>query len=526
MEILRTQNLSFKYPNSNVFAINNVNISINKGEFVVICGESGCGKTTLLKLIKNELAPHGDLEGHINFFGIEHNYEIGYVFQNPESQIVTDKVWHELAFGLENINMPASQIRLRVAEMANYFGISDWFRKDTDKLSGGEKQMLNLASIMVMQPKILILDEPTGQLDPIAATDFITTIQRLNRDFGITIIIAEHRLEQLFPIADRILFMENGKAEAFDTPLNISNYLKNNKMNKALPCAVRIFEELNLDGVCPMTVRECRDILENNFEPDECEISIPSSKTDIALKFDNLWFRYEKNADDILRGINAEIYKEEFICIVGSNGVGKTTLLNVISGLEKPYRGKIKYDRDCKIGYLPQNPMDLFIKDSVYDDLQDYCKRLSLDPKEADKVCKNLGIDNLINRHPHDLSGGEAQKCGLAKVLLNNPSILLLDEPTKGLDAVSKHAIANIIYSLKNSGVSVIAVTHDLEFAAEYADRCGMIFDGEILEIDIPQRFFAQNSFYTTAANRIARNMFINAVTVKDVVEICRKQMK
>lgn len=215
MALLQIENLSFRYPKSERLALDSVTLNIHAGDFVVVCGESGCGKTTLLKLLKRELAPAGEKNGSISYNELLQEeldprvsaHEIGYVLQNPDNQIVTDKVWHELAFGLENLGIPTQVIRRRVGEMASYFGIQDWFRRNTDELSGGQKQLLNLAAVMVMQPKILILDEPTSQLDPIAAADFIATLQKLNRELGLTILLVEHRLEEVFPIADKVLFM-------------------------------------------------------------------------------------------------------------------------------------------------------------------------------------------------------------------------------------------------------------------------------------------------------------------------------
>ena len=285
MEILRIENLSFRYPNAKSNAIDGVSLSINDGDFVVVCGESGCGKTTLLKLLKSELAPVGEKSGKIFYCGKEQEMldpkssasQIGYVLQNPDNQIVTDKVWHELAFGLENMGVDSDIIRRRVGEMASYFGIHEWFRKKTDELSGGQKQLLNLAAIMVMQPKILILDEPTSQLDPIAASDFIATLHKLNRELGLTIILVEHRLEEVFPIADKVLLMDSGKALLFDVPEAIGRKLlkahSDHRMLCALPSAVRIFTALGIEDECPLTVKEGRDFLERHFEANNaCKI--------------------------------------------------------------------------------------------------------------------------------------------------------------------------------------------------------------------------------------------------------------
>ncbi len=553
MEILRIENLSFRYPETDKYALKNINLSINSGDFVVVCGESGCGKTTLLKLLKRELSPIGEKTGTVYYNGIlledlsnkESASEIGYVLQNPDNQIVTDKVWHELAFGLENLRFPTDVIRMRVGEMASYFGIQDWFRKNTDELSGGQKQLLNLAAVMVMQPKILILDEPTSQLDPIAASDFIATLQKLNRELGLTVILVEHRLEDVFPVADKVLLLEKGELLLFDRPENIGTALKNlsqdHPMLSGMPTAVRIFGALNKNGKCPLTVKEGRDFLEENFTPEKSP-SVPDeniSDTDIAIELKNVWFRYEKDLPDVLKGTSIQVHKGELYCLLGGNGTGKTTALNVISGLNKAYRGKVlingKPIKDYRgnslyrnmLAFLPQNPQTVFIKDNISDDFAEILEALEIPKAKREEkikaISEKIGITHLLNKHPYDLSGGEQQKCAIAKMLLLEPQILLLDEPTKGLDAHSKQELKKILNELLNEGLTVLAVTHDVEFAAETAHRCALFFDGEILSANIPQKFFAENNFYTTAANRMARSLWKYAVTTEQVVSRCKE---
>lgn len=547
MEILKIEGLSFKYPTSDVEAISSIDLTVNSGEFIVVCGESGCGKTTLLKLLKKELAPFGEQQGKIIYNGKdlkdlterESASEIGYVLQNPDAQIVTDKVWHELSFGLENMGVPTSIIRRRVGEMASYFGIQDWYRSKTDDLSGGQKQLLNLASIMVMQPKLLILDEPTSQLDPIAASDFIATLQKLNRELGLTIILVEHRLEEVFPIADKVLVMENGGIAFFDTPKNIGRLLPDNhKMIDGLPSATRIFNSLKIHDQCPLTVKEGRDFLEKHFRGNN-SISIKEyvhSKNE-AVRLKNVWFRYSKDGEDILKDIEMTVYEGEIFSILGGNGTGKSTALKVISGLEKPYTGKIfingkaikEYGKNLyknNLAFLPQNPQNVFLKDTVFEDMESILE-VSDVPKNQWKdsinsVLEKLEIGHLAEKHPFDLSGGEQQKCALAKLLLTKPKILLLDEPTKGFDAFSKKKLREILMQLKNDGITIIIVTHDVEFAAFNSDRCALFFDGEILAAEIPQKFFSENNFYTTAANRMARGLFPYAVTCDEVVNCCK----
>ncbi len=533
MEILALQNLSFRYPTEAENTLSDISLSIEEGEFCVLCGGSGSGKTTLMKLIKRELAPHGTLSGKIFFCGKEQSSlsaresaaDIGYVLQNPEAQVVTDKVWHELSFGLENLGYDADYIRLRIGEMANYFGIAHMFRAGTAHLSGGQKQLLSLAAVMAMSPKLLLLDEPTSQLDPIAAADFIATLKKINRELGTTIIIAEHRLEELFPAADKVAVMENGSLLAFGTPREVCLICAESKISLGFPTAPRIWRRLGGKGEAPLTVREGRKFLadfgmEHLAQNAPCENEKAKASAP-ALTLSEIFFRYEKNSADILRGATLDLREGEFFCLLGANGAGKTTVLRASAGLLKPYRGKVQ-TRGKRAVLLPQNVQNVFIKNTVREDIEDMLATCGTAkeqiPANATEIAEKLSISHLLSKHPYDISGGEAQKCALAKVLAAEPQILLLDEPTKAVDPAAKRELARIIRGLCAGGVAVLAVTHDVEFAAENADRCALFFDGEILASAPPQTFFSANNFYTTAASRISRGIIENAVTVEDIV--------
>lgn len=541
MEIFNIKDLDFTYPLKEKKAINNVNLKINKGEFLTICGKSGCGKTTLIKHLKSVLTPHGTKKGKILFNGIDINnisqedqaQKIGYVLQNPEQQVVTDKVWHELAFGLESLSYDKHKIRLKVAEMASYFGIQNWFHKLVSELSGGQKQLLNLASIMAMSPEVLILDEPTAQLDPIGAVDFLETVKKINRDFGTTIIITEHRLEDVFPITDRVIVMDSGEIIADDSPREVSKILRNirHEMFTAMPSTIRIFGEID-SNLAPLTIREGRNMIEDYFHNREINYrTVPIKKQDKkkeVIRVKEVNFRYEKKGKDILSNLNLTVYKGELYAIVGGNGTGKTTTLSIISGIRRPYCGKIKI-AGKKCVTLPQNPECLFVKKTVYEDLRDIISDKKLDKeaieKKINKIAKLVHIQDFFNSHPYDLSGGEQQRVALGKVLLLDPDILLLDEPTKGLDAHFKIEFARILDKLKATGVTILMVSHDIEFCANYADRCGLFFDGSIVTENTTNKFFSGNSFYTTSSNRMTRCVFDNAITVKDVVNLWKKNI-
>ena len=547
MEILTLKNLSFLYPESDRKAIENISLSVREGEFIVICGRSGCGKTTLLRLLKNELAPVGKREGEILFCGKAMDEVdartsarcIGFVAQNPESQTMTDKVWHELAFGMENLGYGADEMRLRAGELANYFGINGWLHSDTATLSGGQKQLLALAAVMTLSPKVLLLDEPTSQLDPIAASGFISTLQKINRELGMTVILSEHRLEEVFPIADRVVVMDEGKIVCSDTPQRVCELLGNDPISAGFPSAARIFSGLEGRGKCPLTVREGREFL-SSFEKKSLPIEEKSRPDEVAFSMKNVWQRYERNSPDILKGADIEVLRGEIFSLLGGNGSGKTTLISVIAGVEKAYRGKItilgknikKYGAELHrgtIAMLPQDVSTVFIKNTVRDDLFDICRAVGCGKNDAEKkiadICAELSITEVLSRHPYDLSGGEGQGAALAKILLTEPKILLLDEPTKGIDAFAKQTLMAILRRLSDGGVTVLIVTHDTEFAAEISGRCAMLFDGKVISPSCPQRFFGKNNFYTTSASRISRGIFENTVTAEQVIALGKEEI-
>jgi energy-coupling factor transport system ATP-binding protein len=563
VERYRIENLTFAYPNREKPALDGVNLTVRRGEFLALCGVSGCGKTTLLRHLKPVLTPHGARSGEIFFEGApislldsrEQSARIGFVMQSPENQIVTDKVWHELAFGPESLGSPQEEIRLRVAEMASFFGIQTWFYKNVTELSGGQKQLLNLASVMTMQPEVLLLDEPTSRLDPIAASEFIAIIGKINRELGVTVLLSEHRPEEVFPLCDRVVVMDEGRIVADGAPASVGAALRESghDMFYAMPVPMRIWAATGADGACPVTVRDGRDWLSRRSAggglPEAqaspagghapaasaggARASAGASSAPPAIELRDLWFRYEKNAPDVIKGLSFKAHGGAITAILGGNGTGKTTALSLIAGVNKPYRGKVRIEGEALeslsgrlfaglLGVLPQNPQALFVHKSVEADLLEMLSGTKLSKEEKRRRVAGVSalceLDELLSVHPYDLSGGEQQRAALAKVLLLRPRILLLDEPTKGLDAAFKRVFAGILKRLASAGVAVVLVSHDIEFCAEYADSCALFFDGGIVASGAPRDFFSGNGFYTTAANRMARDKLPKAVTPGDVI--------
>ena len=528
MEILSCENVAFKYNESIDYAISDCTFSVKKGEKIMLCGASGSGKSTLLRLLKRELSPRGELSGNITLMGKDRSElsdresaeKIGFVMQSPDSQTVCDKVSAELAFGLESFGVKSGELQSRVGEMAAFFGIEPLYDRDISTLSGGQKQLVALCSVMVTDPDILLLDEPTAQLDPVAARELLGILDRLNKEMGVTIIIAEHDPEELFDSCDKILYLAKGKTEFFGTPDLTAKYFVENALEGFLPETAKAFA-----GLCddlPLNVRQGRAKLEKLGVSDipKQAVTTAESTEPYALQCKNLWQRYEKNSPDILKGCDLGIRKGECYGLLGSNGGGKSTLLRVICGLCKPYMGAVslfgKKQKAYKNGslfremlaFLPQEPVTMFVKESVREDLLQ-----SGDKAAVENVAQRIGIEHLLDRHPWDLSGGEIQKCAFAKILLADPKIIVLDECTKGMDSFAKKALGDTLLSLKAEGRTILLVTHDLEFAAQYCDRCGLLFDGKIAAENNAVEFFSHNRFYTTAAARLTRGFFSGAVT-------------
>ena len=516
------RDLSFTYPKQNKPALCDISMDIPAGKISLICGVSGSGKSTLLRRLKTCLADHGEQTGEILFFGeplrnIDERTQaerIGFVFQNPDDQFVSDKVFHELAFGPESLGMRQDKMRVAVSEMASYFGLSDIFMKNASELSGGQKQLVDLAAAVVTHPDVLILDEPTSSLDPIAAAELLNTLRSLNEELGLTIIMTEQRLEQALPMADMLAVLDDGRLIACDTPKAAVKGLQGLDIFDSMPSAVRIFSSLGADDI-PLNIREGRARLADmnlrpmKFSPPESDIS-----GDELIKVKDCWFRYGREEPDVLRGLSLTLHKNEICALVGANGSGKSTTVGLISGRLRPFKGKV-ISSAKRISVLPQDPRELFACETAIDELREMCNT----EDKINSIVDFLHLGDVLNRHPFDLSGGQQQRLALGKVLLTEPDVLLLDEPTKGMDGHFKLAFGDMLRLLRGRGLAILLVSHDIEFCAEYADSCALLFRGEMTACGETHALFSENFFYTTAAAKLARGYIDGAVTSGEVVQ-------
>ena len=584
MPIIEFKNFSFAYPDKNENTIENIDFKIDEGEFVVMYGPTGSGKSTILRQIKRQIKPYGKSSGEILYFGknideideLTSVCEIGFVFQNPESQLVADTVWHELAFSLENIGLKTEDMRKKIGEMACFFGLENLLDKSVHELSGGQKQIVNLCSVLLLQPKVLILDEPISQLDPINAREFLKIIYQLIRDFDITVILSEHRLEDVYFLADKIVVIDDGRVKYDGVPDAVAISSRNDEnLKDFLPELSKLYfryeTDRNADGIIPKTVRDYKnwagkfDVIYSKLPPANAtqptvaafaaslneggfgrdiqasakDHSLPlggrwreraggSKEAATSISCKDIYFAYVKNQPDILKGLEISVNKGEILSVLGGNGAGKSTLLKIMAGILKPQRGKvILHNKHVNIGYLAQNPKAYFLYDTVEKEIFERAKSLeNPDYKYIDYLINLFKIEKILKLHPYDISGGEQQLTAFLTVMLTNPDILLLDEPTKGLDPNMKKAFFDILLKLveiendssESPAISAVIATHDIEFAAKYSDSCCFLFDGEIMSKYPSKKFFADNYFYTTSISKIFRDYNKNIVCVEDVI--------
>lgn len=461
MPAIEVRGLSFAYPGTDAAVLEGLDWSVPQGAFALLVGGTGSGKSTLLSLLKPEIAPAGERTGELLVLGenvadmdVHASAErVGYVFQDPENQIVCETVWHEMAFGLENLGVSRGEMRRRVAETSYFFGLEDWLHRDTDTLSGGRKQLLTLAAVLALRPRVLLLDEPTSQLDPVAEKNFLHALFRANRELGCTVVVATHQ------------------------PRSMLNYAT---------CAYRI-EGGRVRDVVDLASLGSREGL---LDLDSCR---PAQGAAAAIR--EGWFRYDRTGGWVLRGLDVTFSAGAVHAVVGGNGCGKSTMLSVLAKTAKLQRGRMVRGT-ASAALLPQNPKALLVAETVRDELMEWASSCGYDEAAAQEQTARLGLAGLETRHPYDLSGGQRQLLALAKLLLIGPELLLLDEPTKGLDLASRCIIARALREHAQAGGTVVIATHDLDFAEQVSDDVAMMFDGEIACMEPPADFFADNVFY------------------------------
>ncbi|MDA3734101.1 ATP-binding cassette domain-containing protein [Niameybacter massiliensis] len=539
MALYEIQHLNFTYPNHNAPTLKDVNFSINHGDFVLLFGPSGSGKSTLLRHLKQEVKPVGTEEGHILFEGhplsslSPHDAasRIGMVFQNPDQQIVLSSVYEELAFGMENLGLSPSEMQRRIGEISTFLGINHWLYKNTHELSGGQKQLLNLASIMTLYPDVLLLDEPTSQLDPITTQNFLHILKRLNEEFSITIIMTEHHLEDVFPLVNKVFLLKQGTITYTGTPKASLMRLyeeKSPELLEYIPAISKLYLDLVQDPLetsIPLTPKDARAwfnhfdylIMPPSLQSNGVHYKEYPSSQEVILSCKDLYFQYTKTSPLVLERIDLAVPRGCFLALLGGNGSGKSTFLKVLAGIYKPLKGKIK--TSARIGYLPQNPMTLFHEPTVKQQLLSTLQSSSSKEEEAklDNLIHFLQLETLLEHHPYDLSGGQMQKLALATVLLTKPNLLLLDEPTKGLDPATKAQFAQLLQTLLAQNTTLIMVSHDLEFVAKYATLTTLMFSGHLLSLTTTHDFFTDNVFYTTAIHRSVKGRLPDAITLEEV---------
>ena len=528
MPAIEVRGLSFAYPGAAAPVLEGLDWSVPQGAFALLVGGAGSGKSTLLSLLKPEIAPAGERAGELRVLGedvadmdVRASAErVGYVFQDPENQIVCETVWHEMAFGLENLGVSRDEMRRRVAETSYFFGLEDWLHRDTDTLSGGRKQLLSLAAVLALRPRVLLLDEPTSQLDPVAEKTFLHALFRVNRELGCTVVVATHQPRPMLEYASCAYRIEGGRVREVADIASLGH--REELFSGEVPgwggsrrAKNGIFSTVG-DQQGSLDPRADAPGVKKGLKPDKSaefeEQLLPQDGSEVPSRADGCrifpkmyagsattlagsWFRYDRASGWVLRGLDASFSAGAVHAIVGGNGCGKSTMLSVLAKTAKLQRGRMARGA-ASAALLPQNPKALLVAETVRDELMEWASTCGYGEDMARERAVSLGLAGLGERHPYDLSGGQRQLLALAKLLLIGPELLLLDEPTKGLDLESRRIIARALRDHAKAGGTVVMATHDLDFAEQVADDIAMMFDGEIACMEPPADFFADNVFY------------------------------
>ncbi|HEY8446115.1 MAG TPA: ATP-binding cassette domain-containing protein [Thermomicrobiales bacterium] len=519
----------FRYPRQTEPVLRGVDWLIPEGAFVLVAGPSGSGKSTLLRCL-NGLVPHfsgGVFGGSAIVHGLDTRHygpralsrTVGFVFQEPEAQLVTTRVEDELAFGMEQLGIPPALMRKRVEEVLDLLGIAALRHREVATLSGGERQRVAVAAALTLQPRLLVLDEPTSQLDPWGAEDVLTALTRLNDDLGLTIVLAEHRLERVLGFADRLRLVRADAETVEGDPREIMAVCD----PSMAPPVVRLGRALAWEPL-PLTVKEGRRLALASTAPRMPGPDSPSAGGPPVVELRGVSAGY--GARIVLRDITLEVRPGELVALMGRNGSGKTTLLRSIIGFHRPASGSITVaGRDIAsldpadiardVGYLPQRPASLLFAERVRDELAftlRHRRRTRFDP---DALLEDLGLTALADRHPRDLSAGEQERVALAAVLAGAPPVLLLDEPTRGMDALRKAALGQLLRRLRDEGTAVLMATHDVELVAGLATRVVLLGEGEIIADGPPREVLAGSLTFATQVNKLYGDGFL---TVEDVL--------
>lgn len=548
IELVEIEDLSYWYPGSESPAIEGITLRIGRGEFILLAGASGSGKSTLCRSM-NGLVPHfygGTVSGTVKIEGVDTRTvevrdlarDVGMVFQDPENQIITDNPVSEIAFGLENMGIERPQMLKRVEEVLASLRLSELRDKTVRELSGGQKQKVALASVLAMHPRVILLDEPTSQLDPISAEEFLSTLKALNDELGLVVVLAEHRVERCFHFADRVIVLESGRLAFDGGPRQMANWSRGRKW-VPLPPITRIF--LNgQEGDPPLTVKEGRIKIAGLVDGTSSDLPAtdPRPGTGLesppAIETSSLWHIYG-DGTEALRGVDLSIRQGEFVAVIGENGSGKTTLVRHFNGLLRPTRGKVMLEgtviKDVEVarlartcGMLGQDPNLQLVSDTARGELEASLKAMSV-PKDVwammiEEALGSLDLASLRDADPHDLSCGERELVALASVLVYQPKVLVLDEPTRGVDQGTKDRLAGYLKRYNEEGNTVILVTHDLEFAAECCHRVLLMGSGRLLADGDKHSVLADSLFFTTQYNKCFRDVADRVVTREEAVSV------
>lgn len=520
MEVYTAKDLTFTYAGAQAPTLHSISFSVPENAFLLLYGASGSGKTTLLRLLKSECTPKGNRQGILLYrenplsdLPYETSIrEIAYTAQNPDTQQVSDYVKNELAFLPENLGFPLPEIQLKIAETVGFFGISDLYTRKIQTLSGGEKQLVNLAAACVGTPRVLLLDEPFAMLDAVGAERLLRALVRLHTILGVTILVTEHNIQPLLPYLTGVLTLENGTCKAFSSTDAFLREYPSAAPSAFVPHALGILRE---NEIPPKTESQAHALLQSAVPHLSLPVKLPAAAPEKPiLELKNASFRHTREGKDVLSDLSFSLGRGEVFAVIGANGAGKTTLLRLLAGENKPYSGKRKASADLKIAAVPQNPQACFAFETVaevlnaasapptpkalFHLLNDAPSTAPAPLPAVSDICETLGIADTLSKNPFDLSAGQQQRVAFAAALLKNPDVLLLDEPTKGLDTQSKDALLPLLADWKKAGKTVLLVTHDLDFAAASADRCALLFDGRVVFSGASRAFFTHGELYTS----------------------------